>query len=63
MGRIRQKFIKKRAFELVDSHTEFSGDFRQNKKVLGEFAETRGKKIKNKLAGYITKIAKRKKEY
>ena len=64
MGRIKQKFIKNRAFELVEAHAEkFSNDFKKNKEAIAEFAETRGKKTKNKLAGYVTRLTKRAKRY
>ncbi|VVB59326.1 30S ribosomal protein S17e [uncultured archaeon] len=63
MGRIKQKFIKNRAFELVESHSEFTNDFKKNKEVLAEFADVHSKKIKNKVAGYITRLKKQKKMY
>ncbi len=63
MGRIKQKFIKNRAFELVESHEQFTTDFKKNKEVLAEFADVHSKKIKNKVAGYITRLKKQKKMY
>ncbi len=63
MGRIKQKFIKNRAFGLVEGHEEFTADFKKNKEVLAEFAEVPSKKIKNKLAGYITRLKKQKRMY
>jgi len=64
MRRLKQKFIKNRAFELVEAHAEkFSNDFKKNKEAIAEFAETRSKKTKNKLAGYVTRLSKRVKRY
>lgn len=64
MGRIKQKFIKNRAFELVEAHADrFSADFKKNKETIKEFADVRSKKIKNKLAGYVTRLAKREKKF
>lgn len=64
MGRIKQKFIKNRAFELIEAHADrFSGDFKKNKEAIAEFADTRSKKTKNKLAGYVTRLAKREKKF
>ncbi len=63
MGRIKQKFIKNRAFDLVVDHEEFGTDFKKNKEILKDFAEVPSKKIKNKLVGYITRLEKQKKRY
>ena len=60
MGRIKNKRIKRSALELVSSHKEkFSKDFNENKKTVIELADIQSKKIRNVLAGYITKLMKR----
>lgn len=63
MGRIKQKFIKNRAFELVSEHDKFTTEFKKNKEILPEFADVKNKKTKNKLVGYITRLKKQKKMY
>ncbi len=60
MGRIKTKPIKsagERLFAEFGDH--FSTDFEKNKEVLPRFAEVRSKKIRNILAGYLVKRAKR----
>ena len=60
MGRIKNKRIKRSALELVGSNKgKFSKDFNENKKMVNELAEIQSKKIRNVLAGYITKLMKR----
>ena len=63
MGRIKQKFIKNRAFELVNENEKFTTDFKKNKEILPEFADVKNKKTKNKLVGYITRLEKQRKNY
>lgn len=42
---------------LIEKFPEiFSADFEKNKKALGEVAEISSKKLRNRLAGYITSI-------
>ncbi len=61
MGRIRTADIKKVSFELVRSYPDkFSSDFAGNKEALKEFSLTDEKKSQNRIAGYISRIMKRK---
>ncbi|MBN1923529.1 MAG: 30S ribosomal protein S17e [Nanoarchaeota archaeon] len=59
MGRVRNTFIKRNVRQVMDQFSEkFSKDFESNKKKLDELVKTNSKKIRNRLAGYITKIKK-----
>lgn len=59
MGRIKTKPVKSAGNELYAKHGDkFSKDFNKNKEVLPQLAEVRSKKIRNILAGYLTKKAK-----
>ncbi len=61
MGRIKTKAVKRAAKELVEKEPElFKEDFEINKKVLGR--EMPSKKIRNKIAGYISRIKKNSKK-
>lgn len=61
MGRIRNRAIKRSGVDLIRLHNgKFSNNFEDNKKALMETAEIESKKIRNVLAGYITKMMKRK---
>ena len=59
MGRIRSTAVKrvgKKLFEIDKS--KLSKDFEQNKKVVAELVEYKSKKLRNVLAGYMTKLAR-----
>jgi len=59
MGRIKTQQIKSAGNELFASHGDkFSSDFDKNKVVVGQVAEIYSKKIRNILAGYLTRKAK-----
>jgi small subunit ribosomal protein S17e len=59
MGRIRTTSIKRAAIELLQKYPEkFSGDFEQNKKVVGQLLQI-SKRERNRIAGYITSLWKR----
>lgn len=61
MGRIKTKLIKRTGEELISIYQDkFSGDFEDNKKLLPGLAEINSKKLKNIIAGYITRLVKRK---
>ncbi len=66
MGSIRPSNIKRIARELVDEYNDkFSGDFDHNKKVVSTLTDVQTKRLRNMLAGYVTrywKIKKRKEE-
>ena len=56
MGRIRTKFIKRNADKLMRENIgSFTSSFEENKVQVVQFAEVPSKKIRNLLAGYITK--------
>ncbi len=59
MGRIRTTLIKRSGTDIYNAFPDrFMPDFQNNKNVLGEVAEIHSKKLRNTIAGYITKIAK-----
>ncbi len=60
MGRIKNAAIKRVSFQLVDRYGEkFTPDFEANKKMLNELNIFRSMRIRNQVAGYISKIMKR----
>lgn len=62
MGRIKIKAIKTLAREVLKADKgKFGEDFVENKKVLSEAIHLESKKIRNVIAGYITKEVKRRK--
>jgi len=52
--------IKKLSLEILSNHKiHFSTNFTDNKKALDKITIIRSKSLKNKLAGFITKIIKK----
>jgi small subunit ribosomal protein S17e len=50
--------------QVLDQHKDrFTVDFVNNKKTLDQLAIVRSKGLKNEMAGYITKLIKREKDY
>lgn len=62
MGRIKTTLIKRTAIELFNTHkNEFKKDFEENKKIVEGLAEIESKKLRNIIAGYITRLVKQQK--
>ena len=47
---------------MVEHREDFKKNFEENKKKVNEFINVSNKKIRNTIAGYITKLMKNKKE-
>ncbi len=59
MGRIKTVLQKRVSYELYERYKDrFTTDFEQNKKVVDEVAEVPSKKLRNTIAGFITRLAK-----
>ena len=56
--------IKRISAEILTDHREsFGVDFSENKKMLNQITIVRSKSLKNKIAGYITKILLREQKF
>lgn len=63
MGRIKTALIKRVSNELINEHRgKFKDNFEENKKLVGGVAELPSKKLRNVIAGHITKLIKNKEE-
>ena len=59
MGRIKTTFIKRKTKELLHLHNDkFTTDFEQNKKLAGLYTSGGSKKLRNVIAGYLTRLKK-----
>ena len=57
MGRIKSMFVKSSAKKIYDKGgDEFTTDFNKNKEIVGKYAAVPSKKLKNTIAGYITRL-------
>jgi len=63
MGNIRHLQIKNISKLLLAKYSEkfLVNDFNHNKKMVRELTDNKSKKIRNRIAGYITKILSKKK--
>lgn len=60
MGNIRPTYIKRVALELTRLYPEqFTEDFEHNKKVVEELTDVPSTTMRNRIAGYVTRLRKR----
>jgi len=60
MGRIKTQQIKSKGNQLYELHgKEYTDKFDENKKLVEKHAAVKSKKLRNILAGYLTRKAKR----
>ena len=59
MGKVRIEMVKRISNELVDRYEKsLTIDFEQNKQFLNEIGLDVSKKLRNKIAGYVTTLMK-----
>ena len=63
MGNIRTSFVKRLAKELIETHKGthkgvFTTDFEENKKLVQEYSTVSTKHLRNKIAGYVTRLVR-----
>ena len=60
MGRIKTKLVKRKVKELFGAHGgEFTENFDQNKELAEKFMDFPSKKIRNTIAGYVTRLKRK----
>ena len=60
MGRIKTMLVKRVTNELVETYpSRFTTDFTKNKAIVEELSNVPSKKIRNVIAGYVTRITKK----
>ena len=64
MGRIRPSFVKIRAIRLVNEYPgEFTPDFENNKILVEKYTDGANKRMRNWIAGYITRYVQRRTDW
>jgi len=63
MGRVKITMIKRISLEMLDKHRDiFTTDFSKNKEFVEKTVTIPSKKVRNLIAGYITRLMKIKAE-
>jgi len=64
MGRIKTLLTKRLSFDAFDRYKDrLSEDFEENKKVISDVMPAGSKKVRNTVAGYVTRLMKKKEDY
>ncbi|MBU4535891.1 MAG: 30S ribosomal protein S17e [Euryarchaeota archaeon] len=59
MGNIRTSFVKRISRELIETHRgKFTTDFDENKKLVEQYSTVSTKHLRNKIAGYVTRLVR-----
>jgi len=58
MGRIKSKLVKRTSHRLLKEENKFTNKFDENKNLVKDL--TPSKKIRNQIAGYITRVKRKK---
>jgi small subunit ribosomal protein S17e len=59
MGKVRIGLVKRTARKLLEMYPDlFTEDFEHNKKVVSQLIETTSKKLRNQIAGYVTRLVR-----
>jgi len=59
MGRIKTQLIKRVTLDLFSKHSkDFKKSFDENKKLVEKYVDIPSKKLRNIIAGYITRLKK-----
>jgi small subunit ribosomal protein S17e len=59
MGKVRTSLVKRTARKLLEMYPDlFTRDFEHNKRVVSQLVEVESKKLRNQIAGYLTRLVK-----
>jgi small subunit ribosomal protein S17e len=57
LGKVRTETVKRVSRELLKRFPErFSGDFESDKQAVNELVSTQSKRLRNRIAGYVTRL-------
>lgn len=60
MGNVRPTYIKRVAISLLETYPQFfNEDFQHNKIMVGRVTDVSSKKMRNRIAGYLTTLYKK----
>ena len=57
MGKVRIETVKRISKELLRRYPDrFTGQFESDKQAVNELVETQSKRLRNRIAGYVTRL-------
>ena len=60
MGRIKTQLVKRDTHQLMDEYGDkFKDNFEENKPLVAKYTDVSSKKMKDVIAGYVTRIKKK----
>lgn len=63
MGRVKNRSVKRNGVMIYNQNPQaFTESFEENKKLVMKYAEINSKKLRNVIAGYVTRLVKQEKE-
>jgi len=59
LGKVRTETIKRIAKDLLEKHPDkFTMDYETNKQVVDQMVDSRSKRLRNRISGYVTILKK-----
>jgi len=59
LGKVRTETVKRIAKDLLERHPEkFTVDYEANKQVIDQIVDSRSKRLRNRISGYVTGLKK-----
>jgi len=59
LGKVRTETIKRMAKNLLERHPDkFTADYEANKQVIDQIVDSRSKRLRNRISGYLTGLKK-----
>ena len=60
MGRIKTQLIKRLTLQIYRNHEDaLTDDFDKNKEIIAKYANFTSRKMRNVVAGYVTRLVKK----
>jgi len=59
LGKVRTETVKRIAKDLLERHPDkFTVDYEANKQVIDQIVDSRSKRLRNRISGYVTGLKK-----
>jgi small subunit ribosomal protein S17e len=59
LGKVRTETVKRIAKDLLERHSDkFTVDYEANKQIVDQIVDSRSKRLRNRISGYVTGLKK-----